>query len=128
MSALHDRYELSFEPRDGYLYAYIKADKIDHTIALEYLGEVWAHAADVRAKQILLERDVTAALPLKDVDSTFSEIGKLGAGVRMAFVNRRLPPEPSLQHFIELNIATGADYKYFDTVREAENWLRTRAC
>jgi hypothetical protein len=126
MPPSHDRYQLSFERRKGYLYAYIKAQKIDHQIALQYLSEVWAHAAETRVKHVLLERDVDHALPLEEVDGVFSDVGNGSAGMRMAFVNRQGPQEPSLQRFIELNIATGADYEYFCTIEEAEQWLKKR--
>lgn len=124
MNTPHEDYELTFERREGYLYALVRANRMDHSTALSYLSNLWAEAARFRIKNILLERDVRVTMSPEEAEKTFTDLGTSGAGVRVAFVNTSLPPEAGLEHFIELNIRTGADYRFFDTIGEAEAWLR----
>lgn len=123
MTNPHSLYRLTFDVRKGYLYARVEATAIDRQTSLEYLSEISLKCADLRMKRLLLERDIPVILDDSGMDSIIGEYIRLSAGVTIAMVNRFTKLNTSTEYIIQQLNARGAHFKYFDNVREAEEWL-----
>src|SRR5215208_6197816 len=83
-------YELTFEERDRYLYASVKADSIDEKIAMDYLRKVAVRCEALETTHLLLYRDIPAMLPDGVLFFVTTEFLAMIRGVKTAFVNPHL--------------------------------------
>src|SRR4029077_6336709 len=122
---MHDTtkpYELTFEERDGYLYARIKADTMNREMALAYLGEIADKCAELNCRLLILERDVPVMLPSGDLFFTTQDFMNMMKGRRVAFVNPHSTIENHMDFAITIGTNRGADFALHNTVAAAEKW------
>lgn len=119
-------YNLTFEKRDGYLYACIKSPSITRSTALDYLSEIANKCAELRCKSLIIERDIPAVMPTADALQAISEFIRMSRGVRTAFVNPYGAVGEPLKKVIDSGSAEGGDVAYFTTVEDAAAWVRQR--
>lgn len=116
-------YELTFEERPAYLYARIKAQTIDRAMALDYLGEIADRCGAIRCKRMLLERDIPVMQNDADLFASMSDLVRMSAGIKIAFVNKHVPIDEAMRFAVGIGIGQGADYKYFNNSERAAAWL-----
>jgi hypothetical protein len=123
MSDSAQPYELRFEERPGYFYAYAKAEQLTEEIALAYVREIVDEAARLDQTRLMIERDIPMMLPAGTLFFTTKEFTIMIEGMRVVFVN----PYPELDDDMDfaITIATnrGADYTVVRNVEAAEKWL-----
>jgi len=113
-------YDLTLEERQGYLYACIKVTELDRNIALDCLAEIVARCADIRCKRMLVERDAPAGLDDTDFLISMTDLVRMSAGVKIAFVNKHVNRDPLSGNGMN---GHAADYKHFRATKPAETWL-----
>ena len=117
------QYKLTFEERDGYLYARVTADVINREIALVYLTQVADRAHSLNAERLMLHRDIPAMLPDGVLFFVTDEFQKMIAGIKTAFVNPYLSNEEAFNFAITVGTNRGAYYGVFANDDDAEAWL-----
>jgi len=118
-------YQIKFEPRPDYLYAYVGGAHDSLAISLGFWREIAAECRKTQAGKILIEEDIEESVSMLEMFQVAAEIPKMGFGnALIAFVDRFLEQQ-DLNEFGEL-VATnrGLRAKVFNNVPEAEKWLR----
>jgi hypothetical protein len=116
-------YELKLEQRDGYLYALVNATAMDRDIAMAYLSEIAAECDRLNCEGVLIERNVPVMLPDADLFFVTNAFLEMIDGRRVAFVNPHEPIEQDMAFAVTIGTNRGANYKLFDDVESAEQWL-----
>jgi hypothetical protein len=117
-------YQIKFEPRPDYLYAYVGGEHDSVSISLAFWREIADECRKTQAKKILIEEDIKESVTMLEGYQIAEEIPRMGfANVLIAFVDRFLEQQ-NLNEFGEL-VATnrGLRAKVFNNVEEAEKWL-----
>lgn len=116
-------FNLGFERREGYLYARVQADFMDLEAAKEYLREIVDRVEADGYDCLLLERDIPTMLGPGSlyfaVQAFIQYIGRR----RVALVNVYEPIKEPLDFAMLLAENAGGEFRLFDSVEEAENWL-----
>lgn len=123
-SAASKPYQIEFEHRPQYLYAYVSGKHDSVEISLAFWTEIASEYRKTKYKKILIEEDIIESVTPADMYKIGSEIPKLGfLDVRVAFFDRHLEHH-ELNQFGEL-VATnrGLRSKVFNDFAEAEKWL-----
>lgn len=116
-------YQLSFTERSEYLYVELKAEEISLSIINQYVSEIVAKSDETGKKRILLYRDIPQVLSGGEVYFTINESLRAFAGRKVALVNPHKNLESSIDFGMTVGRNRGANYKSFQTVAEAEEWL-----
>jgi hypothetical protein len=119
MNDVEKPYELTFEERSGYLYARVKADKIDRQSALSYLREVAAKCREIGCEYLMLERDIPVMLTDTDLFFTTNDFLRMTKGIRVAFVNPHLPLEDEMRFAIVIGTNRGAMFSVHNSFESA---------
>jgi hypothetical protein len=119
-------YELTFEEREGYLYARVTAEIIDRKMAMAYLTEVAKRAKQVGTACLMLHRDIPEMLPDGILFFVTAEFQKMIAGIKTAFVNPHITNEEAFKFAITVGQNRGANYNIFNNDNDAETWLLRR--
>lgn len=127
MEIVQPNYKLTFEVHPEHLFARVEASAIDRSTSLEYLSEVSLKCADERRRKLLLERDIPVILDEPVMDSIVEEYIRLCTGVTIALVNRYADLNSSTEYIIEHLNTRGVNFKYFDNVKAAEEWLLSQS-
>ena len=117
-------YELSFEYRPKYLYAYVTGEEDSYEISKQFWLEIAAECKKSDVKKVLIEEDIIENVSMSDMYRFASEIPQLGfTGIRVAFVDVQLDQQ-DLNKFGE-TVATnrGLLSRVFTNAAEAEKWL-----
>ena len=117
-------YELSFEPRDEYLYVNVRSETINAEIAVAYLTEVAAKCDELSCRRLIIERDVPVMLRAGDLFFVTDFFRARMKGRKVAFVNPHNTIEQDMQLAIIFGTNRGANYHLFDNITAAEEWLR----
>jgi hypothetical protein len=116
-------YELKFENREGYLYAYLKADTMTGDDAQSYLREVMDEAHRLRQKRVMIDRDVPVMLPAGPLFFVTRDFVDMIRGMRVVYVNRYADLDDDMKFAITIATNRGAQYTVLRTVEAAEKWL-----
>jgi hypothetical protein len=117
-------YELTFEHRPQYLYAYVTGEKDSYEISKQFWQEIAAECRKTEYKKILIEEDIAENVSMAEMYRFASEIPQLGFfGIRVAFVDLQ-DEQQQLNQFGE-TVATnrGLLSRVFNNAIEAEKWL-----
>lgn len=115
-------YELTFENRRDYLFARVKAPKMDRSTAFEYLGDVADECARTRCKRMLIERDIPT--PVRDPDgSAMHDFVRYSTTIKIAIVSPYEAAAGSLKRVVDLGKKRGVQVGYFASRDKAEKWL-----
>lgn len=120
----HEAYQLTFETRDNYLYAYVEGEEDSYEISAAYWREVGAKLHELGIHKVLIVEDLKGASPLADVYNVSAQIVDMGfRGKIVAFVDRQ-SSHKDLNEFGELvGTNRGLIGKTFLDEGEAESWL-----
>lgn len=122
---MNKAYEIKFEQRAEYLYAYVSGERDSLEISLAFWREIAEECRKTGARKVLIEEDIKEAVSMLEMYQIAAEIPRLGfSNVLIAFVDRYLEQQ-SLNQFGEI-VATnrGLRGKIFNNAPEAENWLQ----
>jgi hypothetical protein len=117
-------YQLTFEYRPNYLYAFVTGEKDSYEISKQYWQEIAAECQKSGIKKVLIEEDIKENVSMPDMYQFASEIPQLGVfGIRVAFVDRQ-QDQHQLNQFGE-TVATnrGLFSRVFNNAAAAEQWL-----
>ena len=116
-------YTVTFEERPGYLYAHIKAETMTLEIALAYLGEIAVKARQVKARRVMIDRDVPVVLSASDAFLSMKDFVDRVKGRKVALVNRRISHEESIRFSMMVAKNRGAFFEVHNNIPDAERWL-----
>ena len=88
MEAENKPYELTFEPREQYLFVRIQAETINRAIALRYLNEIAEKCAELKLDRIMLERLIPATMSNTDTFFVVGDLPQILGGRRFAVAGR----------------------------------------
>ena|SRR5687768_2787405 len=118
-------YDIRFEHRSEYLYAYVSGDQDSVEISTRYWNEIAAECRKNNYKKVLVEEDIPEAVAsVFELYQFAAELPKFGfAGIYIAFVDRYIE-QNELNEFVELVASNrGLMGRVFNDVTEAEKWL-----
>lgn len=117
-------YDLTFEKRPDYLYAYVEGEHDSYEISRAYWQEVADEAVRIRSRRVLIDENIVECGSMAECFQLASEIPEMGFGnARIAFVDRYLE-QNDVNGFGELVASNrGAQTKIFNDVPSAETWL-----
>lgn len=118
-------YDIRFEHRAEYLYAYVTGEEDNVEISTQYWTEIGEECRQNNYQKVLVEEDIKEAIAsVFELYQFAAELPKYGfAGIYIAFVDRYIE-QNELNKFVEL-VATnrGLKGRVFNDVTEAEKWL-----
>jgi len=123
MEAENKPYELTFEPREQYLFVRIQAETINRAIALRYLNEIAEKCAELKLDRIMLERLIPATMSNTDTFFVVGDLPQILGGRRFAVINPHASNEDSLDFSALVGANRGARYRVFQNAEDAEAWL-----
>ena len=117
-------YRLTFEQRDGYLYAYVEGEHDNYEISMAYWLEVVCEVVRTAAKRVLIDENIVESATMEEVFRLASELPTLGFGATyVAFVDRYLD-QNEINSFAELvAVNRGLNGKIFNNEQQAIDWL-----
>lgn len=118
-------YQIKFERRPDYLYAYVGGEHDSVSISLGFWREIAGECRKTQAAKILIEEDIEESVSMVEGYQIAAEIPKMGfTNTLIAFVDRFLEQQ-DLNEFGEL-VATnrGLRAKVFNNIPDAEKWLQ----
>lgn len=118
-------YSLTFTVHPEFLYAHLKAEKIDEGIINGYVSELVARSDESGTDKILLYRDVPAVLPEGYVFHTVNDSLAALRGKKLALVNPYRELDEAIKFGMTVGQNRGANYKMFADVESATEWLLT---
>lgn len=117
-------YELTFESRPEYLYAHIKALRVDRDTAVSYLTEVADACAKASTKRVLIYREIPSVPDTPTMFYLATYLLKVMPDVRTAFVNPFPSNTGTLKFAVKMGSNAGGMHELFDNVEDAEQWLK----
>jgi hypothetical protein len=117
-------YKLTFEERDGYLFAGVTGETDNVDISSQYWKEIADKCKNDGTKKVLIVEDLPGGASMTEVYEVASALPQLGFfGIKIAFVDAHLDQQ-DVNRFGELVAVNRGLYgKIFNDVSEAEKWL-----
>jgi len=117
-------YNLTFEEREGYLFAGVTGEADNIEISSQYWKEIADKCKTDAIKKVLIVEDLPGGASMTDVYEVASALPQLGFfGIKIAFVDAHLDQQ-DVNEFGELVAVNRGLYgKIFNDVSEAEKWL-----
>lgn len=119
-----DLYNIEFEHRPKYLYAFISGKDDCLEITRSYWQKMLDECRTHGFSKLLVEENLEGSLSMQEVYEFASEYAAMGfREILVAFVDR-FPEQQQLNRFAEL-VATnrGGRIRVFDTISDAKQWL-----
>ena len=117
-------YDLSFEVRDRYLYAYVAGEHDTYEICAAYWGEISEKLAKLGIDKVMIVEDIVEESPLADVYNLASQLPDMGfRGIAIAFVDRYSTHQELNDFGVLVGSNRGLNGKAFSDEAEAEEWL-----
>lgn len=117
-------YSLTFEHRNGYLYAFVAGVEDSYEISRAYWTEVVEESKRIGSSKVLIEEEIVENASLTDVFRLASELPQLGFGrTVVAFVDRFLDQQEVNEFGAVVAQNRGFNGRVFNNVEEAKRWL-----
>jgi hypothetical protein len=116
-------YKLTFEERQGYLYAHVQSDSIDENGIIAYLTEVTNTCLETKSDRVLVVRDITATLGIANQFHTTTDFVERMTSRKVAFVNPYPFVEDEMAFAITVAKNRGGNFRLFRDIESAEQWL-----
>jgi hypothetical protein len=117
-------YNLVFEQRQGYLYAYVEGTEDSYEISRSFWMEIAAETRRLRASKVLIDENIEQNASLTDVFRLASELPQMGFGRSVvAFVDRYLDQQEVNEFGATVANNRGFHGGIFNNVEEAERFL-----
>jgi hypothetical protein len=120
-------YNLEFEERTDYLYAFVSGDKDSVEICTQYWREIADECRRTKCSKVLIVEDIKESVSTTEMYQIASEIPDMDfSGIKIAFVDQYIE-QHAVNEFGGL-VATnrGLNVKLFNTAEEAEKWLLSK--
>jgi hypothetical protein len=120
-------YNLEFEERTDYLYAYVSGDNHKLDIVRQYWSEIAEECRRTKCGKLLIVKNIKEIISKTEMYQIASEVQGMGFfGIKIAFVDQYVE-QYAVNKFGELVANNRSIYiKVFNTVEEAENWLLSK--
>jgi hypothetical protein len=120
-------YNIEFDDRTDYLYAYVSGDKDSLDISRQYWREIADECRRTKKSKVLIVEDIKESVSTTETYQIASEISSMGfAGIKIAFIDQHIEQQ-ELNEFGELvSTNRGLNVKLFNKVEEAEKWLLSK--
>lgn len=117
-------YEITFQNRENYLYAFVEGEHDSYEISAAFWKEVLNESRRVNATKILVEEDLGEIISMSEMYNLGTDMASLGfTGICVAFVDRQTDHFES-NLFGELVASNrGMLFRNFSNFDEAESWL-----
>ena len=116
-------YSLTFEERNGYLLADLKAEIMEYDAAQDCLLEIAREIERLKQTRLMVHRQVPTVMPRGQLFFTSANMAESFKHVKVAFVN----PYPDLDEALNFGALTannrGAQFNIFRDIETAEKWL-----
>ena len=120
-------YQLTMEPREGYLYAYVAGEHDTFEICYAYWGEIGDKLSELGLDRVLIVEDIAEESPMVDVYELASRLPDIGfRGITIAFVDRYASHQDLNDFGVLVGSNRGLIGKAFSNETEAEHWLLGR--
>ena len=116
-------YNLGFEKREGYLYAFVQADFIDLETAKKYLREVADRVISDGYQKLLLERDIPTMPGTGSIFFATQAFAEFIGDRKVALVSVYQLLKEDMEFAVTVAKNRGGDFAVFDSVAQAEAWL-----
>jgi len=115
---------IKFEHREGYLYAYARAEKDSFEISLNFWSEIARRCKADGFSKVLVEEDFGTDNSMVDMYEIVSQGHRIGlTGIKIAFVERHASQIDNALFGETVARNRGLLAKVFADVQEAEAWL-----
>ena len=119
-------YQLYFEHRPGYLFAYVHSDTISFEIAKGYWVEILSMLHRRHYKKVLIEKNVSQRLAAHDVFELVSELAHSGCNSKSFAIFDHFYDEEKCGFEETVGSNRGLRLKITGDACEAERWLLSR--
>jgi len=122
---LQKEYIVTFEDRPGYLYAHIKGEKKDLSVARMYWTQIAEKALSANHERVMVVEDFAETISIAEVHQLVSELSELPIhDIRVAFVDPHVQHKSLNEFGILVGENRGLTLQSFDTPDQAEDWLK----
>jgi hypothetical protein len=116
-------YDLETELREGYLYAWLRAEAVTPALAHQINAEIGRRLRDAGTGRLMIESEIDHAADEPEIFRIMSDLIEIMPRFRIAFVNKDTDQQQAMQFAVGIASHTGEDYRHFESVRAAEDWL-----
>lgn len=120
-------YQLSFEERISYLYAYVRGENASLEIARDYWNRIAKRALSLKVKKVLVVEDISEAITISEVHQLATELSELPVkDIFVAFVDRFAQHKSTNEFGMLVGGNRGLEIRGFESTDDAEKWLLSR--
>lgn len=120
-------YQLSFEERISYLYAYVRGEQASLEIARDYWNRIAKRALSLKVKKVLVVEDISEAITISEVHQLVTELSELPVkDIFVAFVDQFAQHKSINEFGMLVGGNRGLEVKGFESTDDAEKWLLSR--
>lgn len=120
-------YQLSFEERISYLYAYVRGENASLEIARDYWNRIAKRALSLKVKKVLVVEDISEAITISEVHQLVTELSELPVkDIFVAFVDQFAQHKSINEFGMLVGGNRGLEVKGFESTDDAEKWLLSR--
>lgn len=120
-------YNLEFEERTDYLYAYVSGDKDNIEISTQYWREIADECRRTKCRKVLIVEDLKESVSTTETYQIASEIPHMGFfGIKVAFVDQYIEQHAVNEFGGLVSTNRGLNVKLFNSIEEAEKWLLSK--
>jgi len=118
-------FTLTFEKRDGYLYAFVAGPKDNFDVSRAFWTEIHSKATKLGSRKVMVEEDFPNQLSTMEMFDLGEILATLfGFAVKIAFIDRSLLDTDLNKFGEDVAVNRGFNGRVFDTYENAEEWLR----
>jgi len=120
-------YNLEFDEKPDYLYAYVSSDKVSLDVSRQYWREIADQCQQTKCRKVLIVEDIKESVSTTETYQMASEIpGMDFSGIKIAFVDQYIEQHAVNEFGALVSTNRGLNIKLFNTVEEAEKWLLSK--
>ena len=126
MDTLHPtvQYDLTFEAREGYLFAYVSGEHDSFEISAAYWSEIARELKKQNIDRVLIVEDIVEQSAVADVYNLSVHLVEMGfRGIKIAFVDRHSSHEELNEFGVLVGSNRGLIAQAFNDEAAAEKWL-----
>lgn len=118
------QYDLAFEARERYLYAYVSGEHDSFEISAAYWSEIARELKEQNIDKVLIVEDIIEQSPVADIYNLSVHLVDMGfRGVKIAFVDRHSGHEELNEFGVLVGSNRGLIAQAFNDETAAEKWL-----
>ena len=115
---------ITYEGRDGYLYARVSGERDTAATSLRYWNEIGAECRRADHRYVLVVENFRTSAPLADVFKVAEQLPAIVRGITVAFVDERVDDAEANKFAEDVAVNRGAFGRVFSDEARADEWLR----